>query len=248
MVGTTLLGNFHRLFSASASAPGGTVNNHIELQDLSSPKGAAQPRACEHHAGPDRAKRLVDRVCESISSGLNAALSDLRALFTESKKGPESAGSAAKKPLSQHGDRHGGSIRKARQHPAAPASRYRLATLKEALAKERGRRPTADTFIRRMNHLQYQGRLAGQLEELNLRELRFLWSQASKGSENDLSPEARKTLCEKGHLWLCKAFQAEARHYGRDPAGLERPLPRWAASAPAEWCPRAALRRAYCVE
>lgn len=209
-----------------AAKPGASAKDHGELiQDLKK-------------LLPHMATQLDDQA--KIARAANPA--------TTKQRSASELATTAKKLPSHQVDRQGGNIGKARRRTGDHVSRYRLATLKEALAKESGKRRPADTFIKRMNHLQFQGRLAGQLEELNLHELMFLWSKASKGSENFLSPEARKTLCEKGHLRLCRAFQAEARQYGRDPAGLNRALPRWAARAPAEWHPKEALQRAYCVE
>ena len=126
-----------------------------------------------------------------------------------------------------------------------PASSNEFATLKQVLGNKRRNHSSAARFIRQINRLYYRNKLASQINELNLAELKFLWSHISQGGQHSLTTEARSMLCARGNELLCIGFQEDAIAHLPVVAQGMRPLPDWAATAPAEWNPKAALRSAY---
>ena len=125
------------------------------------------------------------------------------------------------------------------------ASAHRFATLREVLHNDQRKFPPADKFVRRINQLCNAGKLAGQLRELNLAELQLLWSHLSRDGRALLAPGAKKMLCARGNTLLRIGFEADARAFQFERLQGTRQLPGWAARAPAEWEPKAALHRVY---
>ena len=132
-----------------------------------------------------------------------------------------------------------------RTHRDSQASVHRFATLREILHKGQQEMPSAGKFVRRINQLRNAGKLAAQLRELNLAELQLLWSHLGSHGRASLEPTARKMLRQTGNALLCIGFKEDANAFRLEPAQEARQLPAWAARAPAEWNPRAALQRAY---
>lgn len=132
-----------------------------------------------------------------------------------------------------------------RPHHDSQSSGHRFATLKEVLRTDWKKSPSAGSFIKQVNRLYYRSKLASQINELNLAELEFLWSQLSRGSRHTLASGARTMLCARGNKLLCIGFQADGIARQDQVARGKPQLPAWAAMAPAEWNPKAALRKAY---
>jgi hypothetical protein len=134
---------------------------------------------------------------------------------------------------------------KVRAQHDLPASAVRFATLKEVLGNDRKSLPSARRFIQQINRLYYRNKLTSQINELNLTELKLLWSHISQGGQRSLTPGASSMLCARGSALLSASFQADAIAHQANVTCAKRQLPDWAATAPAEWDPKAALRRAY---
>lgn len=134
---------------------------------------------------------------------------------------------------------------KVRPQHHLPASAYRFATLKEVLGKDRRHFPSAGRFIQQINRLYYRNKLESQVKELNLAELKLLWSHILQGGQRPLASGASSMLCARGSALLCASFQDDAIAHQANLMRGKRQLPHWAATAPAEWNPKAALRSAY---
>lgn len=151
----------------------------------------------------------------------------------------------ARKLLSGKDPAPGAQAARVRAQHDLPASANRFATLKEVLGKDRKNLPSAGRFIQQINRLHYRNRLASQINELNLTELKLLWTHISEGGQRALAPGASSMLCARGSALLSAAFRADAIAHQPNVVPGKRQLPHWAATAPAEWEPKAALRRAY---
>lgn len=134
---------------------------------------------------------------------------------------------------------------KVRAQHDLPASANRFATLKEVLGKRRKNLPSAGRFVQQINRLHYRNKLASQINELNLTELKLLWTHISQGGQRALAPGASSMLRARGSALLSASFRADAIAHQPNVVPGKRQLPHWAATAPAEWNPKAALRSAY---
>lgn len=152
---------------------------------------------------------------------------------------------SARKLLSGKDPAPGAQAARVRAQHDLPASANRFATLKEVLGKDRKNLPSAGRFIQQINRLHYRNKLASQVNELNLVELKLLWTHISQGGQRALAPGASSMLCARGSALLSAAFRADAIAHQPIVVPGKRQLPHWAATAPAEWEPKAALRRAY---